>query len=123
MILNIAATAAVLSKRCSMSSKKVWYVEAFGHANEVIAGDLPAENAHKGVLCIDGKNRDLWQCDYRFITKLKKNRWSCNLVFKVWYRQNPDGPIREWPFLNKKKPMLASALKKGTVKRLNPVVV
>jgi hypothetical protein len=64
-------------------SNKIWYVEATGHTNEVIAGELPAENAHKDVLCIDGNNRDLWQCDYQFITELEKNRPSGQLAFMV----------------------------------------
>jgi hypothetical protein len=95
-------------------SNKIWYVEATGHTNEVIAGELPAENA-KPVLCIDGVKRPLWLCDYRFIKELKKNRRSGQLVFKVWYREGRHGPVRKWPFLDKKKPTLASALKKGTV--------
>ncbi len=100
-----------------MSSRKVWYVEAFGHTNEVIATELPAENAHKNVLCIDGEKRNLWWCNYRFVTRLKKNRESGQLSFTVWYRESRNGPVKKWPFLNKKKPTLASALKKRTVRK------
>lgn len=96
-------------------SNKIWYVEATGHTNEVIAGELPTENAHKNVLCIDGNNRDLWECDYRFITELKKNRESGQLKFTVWYREGRHGPVRKWPFLDKRKSTLAGALKKGVV--------
>jgi len=104
-------------------SNKIWYVEALGHTNEVIAGELPAENAHKDVLCIDGKNRDLWQCDYRLITKLLRNRLEGQMVFVVWYRVGRHGPVRKWPFLKKRKLTLASALKKGIVTKGSSVSV
>lgn len=104
-------------------SKKIFYVEATSHTNEVIAGELPTENLHKDVLCIDGKSRNFWLCDYRFITMLKKNRKSGQLAFKVWYREGRYGPVREWPFLDEKKPTLASALKKGVVKKLSAAVM
>lgn len=96
-------------------SNKIWYVEATGHTNEVVASKLPAENAQEGVLCIDGVKRPLWLCDYQFITMLKKNRKSGQLKFKVWYRAYPHGAVRPWKFLDKKKLTLASALKKGIV--------
>ena len=101
-------------------SNKIWYVEAFGHTNEVIAGELPTENAQKNVLCIDGKPRNFWQCDYSFITKLQKNRASGQLAFTVWYRVGRHGPVRKWPFLKKRKLTLATALKKGIVTTINP---
>ena len=96
-------------------SNKIFYVYATGHTNEVIASKLPAENLHKDVLCIDGRKRDLWQCEYQFITELKKNRKSGQLEFNVWYREGQYGPVRKWPFLKKQKLTLASALKKGIV--------
>lgn len=110
-----------------MASKKIWYVEGFGHTNEVIARELPEENAHKGnknILCIDGIKRDLWQCDYSFIAKLIKNKQSLQLDFKVRYRDGPNGPVREWPFT--KKPTLANAVKRGMLfkmpsQKINPV--
>ncbi|HEY4500704.1 MAG TPA: hypothetical protein VJI70_00320 [Candidatus Paceibacterota bacterium] len=100
-------------------SNKIWYVEASGHTNEVVANELSTENANKDVLCIDGKKRDLWQCDYALITKLAKNQSSGQLVFTVYYRVGRHGPVRRWPFLNKQKLTLASALKKGVVTKIS----
>lgn len=98
-------------------SNKIWYVEATGHTNEVISSKLSIQDAQQNILCIDGKKREMWECTYSLITTLKKNRRSGQLVFKVWYREGQYGPVREWPFLDKKKPTLANALKKGIVTR------
>lgn len=109
-------------------SNKIWYVEAHdSHTNEVIADVLPTENAHKNVLCIDGKKRDFWQCEYSLIAKLIKNQSSGQLVFTIFYRVGRYGPVRKWPFTKKKKLTIASALKKGIVRKisvvkLNPVI-
>jgi|SRR3989344_4867925 len=102
-----------------MAAKKTWYVEAVGHTNEVIATELPAENAHKQVLCQDGIKRDFWECDYRFITKLLKSEATGQLRFKVFYRERPHAPVKLWPFLKRQKMTLAIALKRGVVKRGN----
>jgi hypothetical protein len=96
---------------------KVWYVEAYGHTNEKFAEDLPAENAHKGVLCIDGKKRDLWECDYSFIPPRLKVQASAQLDFTVYYREGQYGPVRKWPFAKKKKLTLAHSIKKGLVRK------
>lgn len=98
-------------------SKKIWYVEATSHTNEVIADRLSAENEKRDVLCIDGEKRNLWQCQYGLISELLKNQASGQLVFEVYYREGKYGPVRKWPFLKKQKPTLASALKKGTVRK------
>lgn len=98
-------------------SNKTWYVEATAHTNEVIATELPSENMYKGVLCQDGKKRDFWECDYRFVTKLVKNKAAGNLVFKVFYREGKYGPVKLWPFLYKKRQTLTQALKSGVVKK------
>ena len=95
-------------------SNKIWYVEAYGHTNEVIAGELPAENA-KPILCGDGVTRPLWLCDYRFITRLEKNRKEGQLSFTPWYRKSQYGRVKKWPFLKKRKLTLATARKKGIV--------
>ena len=100
-----------------MAAMKIWYVEAVGHTNEAIAAELPAENAHRGILCQDGVKRDFWTCDYRFITKLLKSEEAEHLQFKVFYREGPYGPVRLWPFLRKRRMTLARAIKKGLVKK------
>ena len=102
-------------------SRKTWYVEALDeHTNEVIASvsgaEIPALNARIGVFCIDGRRRDLWECEYTLIAKLlKSRRRDKRLLFKVFYREGRYGPVRLWPFTNKKKLTLASARKKGLV--------
>ncbi len=100
-----------------MAAKKTWYVEVVGHTNEVVASELPAENAHKHILCRDGLRRDLWECDYRFIAKLLRSKRAEHLQFKVYYREGRYGPVKPWPFLGKPRMTLATALKRGVVKR------
>lgn len=98
-----------------MAANKRWYVEATGHTNEVIARELPEENAHKGILCQDGEKRDLWECEYAFIAKLLKNETSAKLQFEVFYRESRYGPVKPWPFLRKKrKPGVGTGVGKGT---------
>ncbi len=100
-----------------MPATKKWFIEATGHTNEVIATELGAENAHKDVLCQDGKVRDLWACDYSLIPKLLKNEASGQLEFKVFFREGMYGPIKPWPFLRRKRMGLAEAVEKKVVKK------
>lgn len=104
-----------------MTTKKVWLVEATGHSNEAIAGDLAgvlrAENIHRDVLCQDGKKRDFWEVDYAFVRKLKSNEENARLRFKVFYRVGRNGPVKLWPFLYKKRKTLAQALKSGMLRK------
>jgi len=100
-----------------MSARKKWYVEATAHTNEVIARELPSENAHEDVLCQDGVKRDFWECEYRFITRLLENEATARLNFKVFYREGKYGPVKPWPFLRRRKLVLKSALEKGRVKK------
>jgi hypothetical protein len=98
--------------------KKIWYVEPIdGHTNEVIATELPAENAHKKVVCRNGPERNFWECDYRFITKLLRNEAIIRLRFNVFYRERPYGPVKLWPFLRKRRMSLTTALERGVVRR------
>lgn len=96
-----------------MASNKIWYVEATGHTNEVIARELPAENAVKGVLCQDGEKRDFWRCDYHFVAKLVENEMTLQLKFKVFYREGRYGPVKLWPFLKRKKVPKGAVTKGG----------
>jgi len=100
-----------------MAGKKTWFVEAVGHTNEVIAVELPAESAHKDVLCQDGKKRNFWECDYSFITRLLNCQSAEHLEFKVFYREGRHGLAKPWRFLRKRRMTLATALKKGIVKK------
>ena len=101
-----------------MPSKKKWYVEALtAHTNEVIARELPPENAHKDVLCQDGVRRDFWECSYRFVSRLIKNKATANLEFKVFYRAYRSAPVKLWPFVRKKRLTLDKAVERGLVRR------
>ena len=101
-----------------MATKKRWYIEATAHTNEIIAAELPAENMHKSVVCQDGLNRDFWECDWRFISRLMQNKAEGQFAFKVFYREGAYGPVKLWPFPKKRKMTLATALKKGVVQRV-----
>jgi hypothetical protein len=104
------------------SPKKTWYVEAVGPTNELIATELPAENASRGIICQDGKLRDFWVCDYRFITKLLKCEEVFDLKFNVFYRERPLAPVKPWPFLRKRRMTAVKALQDGLIKRANALL-
>ena len=105
-----------------MPSKKIWYVYAIGHTNEVIASELPSENFHRNILCQDGRERSIWTCEYSFVTRLQKGKKNAQLEFKVFYRERPYAPVKLWPFLRRQKMTLAQALNKGVVTRGAPAV-
>ncbi len=106
-----------------MGGKKTWFVEAVGHTNEAIARALPTAHTHKDVLCQDGKKRDFWECEYRFITKLLKSQTAQHLEFRVFFREGRHGTVKPWPFLRKRRMTLATALKKGIVKKADTLRV
>ena len=106
-----------------MSGKKIWDVDAVGHTNGAIEQALPTAQTHKDVLCQDGKKRDFWECDYRFITKLLKSQSAEHLEFKVFYRERRHAPVRLWPFLRRKRMTLETALKKGVVKKASALAM
>ncbi len=105
-----------------MGTKITWYIEAVGHTNEVIAGELPAENASRGIICQDGELRDFWVCDYAFINKLLKCEVAQNLEFKVFCREGKYGPVRLWPFLRKRRITPVKALQRGLIKKANTLM-
>jgi hypothetical protein len=104
-----------------MASKKMWLVEAVGHTNEAIADELAQKQEthmfHRDVLCHDEKTRDFWQVEWPFVRKLLNSEENNHLKFNVFYRERPNAPVRLWPFLRKKRPTLAQAIKKGAVKK------
>ncbi len=101
---------------------KTWYLEALGDGstNETIANlsraEIPALNTREDMLCIDGKKRNFWECSYSLIAKLLPARRAGRLHFKVFYREGMYGPVRLWPFTEKKRLTLVSAKKKGLIR-------
>jgi hypothetical protein len=101
-----------------MSAKYTWYVEpSDAHTNEVIATQLPSESAITGVYCQDGQKRDFWVCTHAFITKLHNSQETAQLEFKVFNRKGKYGPVNQWKFTRRRRPLtLSAALSKGLVK-------
>ncbi len=100
-----------------MATDTKWFVEAYGHTNEVVGLRLREENFHEHVLCDDDVERPLWDCGgYGFIGQLLKSESSGQLVFKV-FKSEGSGKPKLWLFLRKKKRDLKGALKKGTVRK------
>lgn len=73
-----------------------WFVEPLSEkTNTVLAGELPAENAHFGIRDIDGVQRNLWECSRRFITMLKRHARERELTFRVFLEES-SGDIVPW---------------------------
>lgn len=99
-------------------SQKIWYLEAHDtHTNEALATELGSEMAHVGILCRDGMKRNLWECTYAVVSKFLKFKTSAHLTFTVFYREYRHGPVKLWPFAQKRKKTLSDALKRGAVTR------
>ena len=72
-----------------------WYVEPLdSHTNTVISGHLPTDEICQGILCGDGKQRDLWLCNRGLISRLKRSKRDLNLSFRVFVKEGDNGPIR-----------------------------
>lgn len=82
-----------------------WYIFTNdGHTNEVISRQMPQEStgkAHSFLICFDGVERPLWECDGSFVTKMKENESNPNLHFKIYKREGKYGPIKEVKFIKR----------------------
>ncbi len=80
-----------------------WFVEPLSDlTNEYISRELSAENAERGVLCTDGKKRDMWRCKYKFISFLKRSLLSPALKYNVFVRAGEKGSVRPATFIASK---------------------
>jgi len=71
-----------------------WYVEPNDDfTNEYISRELPEEDALRDQECDDPLPHNLWRCESRFITKLKKSQQR--LDYAVWIQEG-NGKIRRW---------------------------
>lgn len=87
-----------------------WYIFTNdGHTNEVISRELigrevKTESANNTLLiCSDGVERPLWECDGPFATRMKQNENDPNLHFTIYKKEGKYGPIKKVTFLKKKK--------------------
>lgn len=81
-----------------MTEKKyTWYIEALdgGYTNEVLSRELPDTNCLRDKMCADGVKRNLWQCDYKFVAKMKRGKKSLKVNFAVFVQEG-NGQIRIW---------------------------
>ena len=100
-------------------STKTWYLDprGDGSTNELMATEISPEMAQRDVLCHDGVKRDLWQCDYQTVAKFLRYQKTKPLVFRVYYRAYKNGPVILWPFTQKKKMSLKTALEKKLLRK------
>ena len=81
-----------------MSKKNyTWYIEPLdgGHTNEVLSRELPDTNFLRDKICADGEKRNLWQCDYKFVSKMINGQESLKVKFAILVQEG-DGKIRLW---------------------------
>lgn len=78
------------------------------YTNEVISRQLPQEpeNINNLLICSDGVERQLWECDGPFVTKMYRNKKRLNLHFDIFKKEGKYGPIKKCDFLRKKKKSL-----------------
>ncbi len=77
----------------------VWFVEAKdAQTNAIISRELSGDTCREGVKCADGIKRNLWECNYHFVSRLKRNRKQLRLEFAVFNQDGPNSEIREWKF-------------------------
>ncbi|KKU65435.1 MAG: hypothetical protein UX89_C0029G0007 [Parcubacteria group bacterium GW2011_GWA2_47_16] len=80
-----------------------WFVEPLDpQTNAAIAEFLTVTEIHDGVVCADGESHDLWDCDYRFISRLIGAAKRFGLKFRV-FRRRGQGQIEEWRFAFNRK--------------------
>jgi hypothetical protein len=74
-----------------------------GYTNQSISRELPAENTHFDKMCAEGIQRNLWECDGQFITKMLKNKKVQKLVFDIYKQDGKYGTIKKASFFKTKK--------------------
>jgi hypothetical protein len=76
----------------------IWYVEADASSNSLIARKYSEEeHAHEGILCADGKRRDLWQLPIEFIDNLQHHISTMRLSARLKLHYDwGDGKIRPY---------------------------
>lgn len=83
--------------------KVIWFIEPLDPGtNATIAEFLTETEIHSGALCADGKRRDLWDCNYRFVGRLEAATERLGLKFRI-FRRKGGGKIEQWRFASKRK--------------------
>lgn len=91
-----------------------WFVYALdSYSNGVLASELPAENIWKGVDCVDGVTRNLWQGPKEIIKRLWESREDLNIDIQIFNVCGPSkkiqGRVRECTFLFRKSQALTKS--------------
>lgn len=80
-----------------ITKNTTWYVEPRDAAtNEVLAGNLEADDYIGVRICSDNKAHRLWQCDHAFIGNLNRSKKKLRLDFDVYVQSGRRGQIRLW---------------------------
>lgn len=80
-----------------------WFVEPLTDlTNEYISRELPAESAERGVMCQDGRKRNLWRCEWRFISNMLHSSLGRALKYTVFIRAGERGVVREASFISRR---------------------
>ena len=98
----------------------IWFIEPLNSdTNEVIAEQLPASDFNREIVCVDGRNHNLWKCSHQFAMSSVESKESFNLHFKIWGKQGRHGKIRDKTFLFSKKWRKIQREKKQKAKTAN----
>ncbi len=87
-----------------MSENYIWYIEPFGclMTNRLLSERLSVEDTCSNKLCSDGKERNLWRCEYTLVAELEQAKSQLNLAFRVYVQEGHNTQIRMWPFRRKR---------------------
>jgi len=90
-----------------------WYIFTNdAYTNQVISRELPSENANDSILCFDGVERKLWNCDGPFVTKMRRNKTLQNLHFEIFKKEGKYGSVKKCEFFKKKPKKMDDKSKK-----------
>ncbi len=84
--------------------KTYWYIYTKNDAytNEVIGKDPDMqgspENINNMLMCSDRKQRQLWECKWSFVDKMRKNKDKMNLSIVIYRKQGKNGQISKFTF-------------------------
>ena len=87
-----------------MKNEISWFIFTNdAYTNQVISRELPVESINDAIKCFDGVERQLWQCDGQFITKMRRNEKIQGFHFEIFKREGKYGSIKKCDFFGKKK--------------------
>ncbi|MEA2715222.1 MAG: hypothetical protein QOG91_250 [Candidatus Parcubacteria bacterium] len=93
-----------------MAEDTVWYVDPRGdkYTISVLENNLETDSLCRDKICPDGQIRDVFKCSCTFAIHLNRVRQKVDLTYRLYYEVAAGKQIREWPFPEKIKALVAA---------------